>query len=471
MTVPRHRLLTVLAAGLALLSFIGGGGIDLASPWILHEGTQVSEVGYGTLAGLVIPIGLLAQVLSPRRHPAGLQQVAAAAVALLATGALAREAPLVVAAAIVGSAAAVVALFHPCRGVLLQLPERLSLPLLLLALAACVPGSRYALHMAANQRDRLPPADAHLGLQHWAALTAATFAVLLTALLGALRTRGFAVPAFTAAASVCAWGLTCLAYPDSAGAVGTPWAVLGIVWGIGYAVVALRLAEDRGSAPGASAVPARDRRSSAHGTPGSPASSTSPKRGEPMFHAGDQIENPVTGERLVFHETAAETGGERVVFETIVRPEGFVAAAHVHPFQTECFQVLAGSMGIRRGRITAELQAGETAVIDPGTPHKFWNAGDEELRFICTVTPALQFERLIATMYTLAAAGKTNRKGMPSPLRLAVIANHHFDDVRLPLIPQPLQKLGLVLGAPAGRLVGFGPTFDRSPTELEPAFA
>ena len=35
-----------------------------------------------------------------------------------------------------------------------------------------------------------------------------------------------------------------------------------------------------------------------------------------MFHAGDQIENPVTGERLVFHETAAETNGERVVFET-----------------------------------------------------------------------------------------------------------------------------------------------------------
>ena len=38
-----------------------------------------------------------------------------------------------------------------------------------------------------------------------------------------------------------------------------------------------------------------------------------------MFNAGDQIENPVTGERLVFHETASETGGERVVFETIVR--------------------------------------------------------------------------------------------------------------------------------------------------------
>jgi len=94
-----------------------------------------------------------------------------------------------------------------------------------------------------------------------------------------------------------------------------------------------------------------------------------------------------------------------------------------------------------------------------------------EVRFLCTVAPALQFERLIETMYSLAAAGKTNRKGMPSPLRLAVIANHHFDDVRLPTIPQSLQKLALVLGAPAGKLLGFTPNFDALPGELEPALA
>src|SRR5687767_15692699 len=57
--------------------------------------------------------------------------------------------------------------------------------------------------------------------------------------------------------------------------------------------------------------------------------------GTAMFEAGDQIDNPVTGERLVFHETAAGTNGERVVVETTVQPGGFVAAAHVHPFQTE----------------------------------------------------------------------------------------------------------------------------------------
>ena len=117
------------------------------------------------------------------------------------------------------------------------------------------------------------------------------------------------------------------------------------------------------------------------------------------------------------------------------------------------------------------MHAGEIVSVEPGMPHKFWNAGDDEVRFICTVTPALQFERLIKTMYLLAAAGKTNRKGMPNPLRLAPIANHHFDDVRLPLIPQSLQKLGLVLGAPAGRILGYGPTFDEGAGELVPSVA
>jgi hypothetical protein len=98
-------------------------------------------------------------------------------------------------------------------------------------------------------------------------------------------------------------------------------------------------------------------------------------------------------------------------------------------------------------------------VIDPGTPHKFWNAGETTLQFRAEVRPALQFESLIETMFGLAAAGKTNKKGMPSPLRLAVIANHHFDVVRLPKIPHALQKLALVPGALLGRAVGFEPTF------------
>jgi quercetin dioxygenase-like cupin family protein len=161
----------------------------------------------------------------------------------------------------------------------------------------------------------------------------------------------------------------------------------------------------------------------------------------------------------VFRQTSRETGGEAVVIETYVKPNGFVAAAHVHPSQEERFQVLRGSVGFRVGREKLELAPGEKALIDPGTPHKFWNAGDETLRFRAEVRPALQFESLIETMFALAADGKTNRKGMPNPLRLAVIANAHFDTVRLPFPPALVQKLGLALGAPLGKVLGYGAVY------------
>jgi quercetin dioxygenase-like cupin family protein len=177
-----------------------------------------------------------------------------------------------------------------------------------------------------------------------------------------------------------------------------------------------------------------------------------------MIHPGDRLENPVTGEVLVFRRTAAETGGESVLVETIVRPHGFVAAAHVHPEQTERFEILEGLLGLRVGDEEILARPGDVAAVSPGTPHRFWNAGESEARFLCEVRPALQFESLIETMFTLAAEGKTNRKGMPNPLRLAVIAKAHFDTVRLPFPPAWMQGVGLALAAPLGRALGYRET-------------
>jgi len=178
-----------------------------------------------------------------------------------------------------------------------------------------------------------------------------------------------------------------------------------------------------------------------------------------MIRKGDRLENPVTGEILIFHRTSRETGGEAVLVETIVRPDGFVAAAHLHPNQAERFEVLEGRLGLRVGDQEILAEPGDVLTVEPGTPHRFWNAGETEARFLCEVSPALEFESLIETMFRLAAEGKTNRKGMPNPLRLAVIARSHFETVRLPFPPAWLQRLGLALGAPVGRLLGYRPTF------------
>ncbi len=177
-----------------------------------------------------------------------------------------------------------------------------------------------------------------------------------------------------------------------------------------------------------------------------------------MVQPGDTIENPVTGERIVFLTIATQTGGEAVVIETHVQPGGCVAAAHVHPHQEERFSVIAGTVGFRLGRERLVVAAGGELTVPAGTPHRFWNAGDDVARFVCQVRPALQFESLLETMFALARAGKTNRKGMPGLLHLAVIADAHFDTVRLPFPPAAVQRVGLALGAPLGRALGRRPT-------------
>lgn len=178
-----------------------------------------------------------------------------------------------------------------------------------------------------------------------------------------------------------------------------------------------------------------------------------------MIRSGDTIDNPVTGERLLFRRTSAETNGEYVLFECTVQPSGFVAAAHVHPYQQERFEIVSGSVTFRLDGQELAARPGDRILVPPGKKHQFWNAGEEEARFVCEVRPALRFERLIETMFSLAQAGKTNRKGMPNPLRLAVIARAHFDTVRLPFPPAWLQRLGLAIGAPLGYALGYQATF------------
>jgi mannose-6-phosphate isomerase-like protein (cupin superfamily) len=175
--------------------------------------------------------------------------------------------------------------------------------------------------------------------------------------------------------------------------------------------------------------------------------------------AGQTVENPVTGERLTFHATANETGGEYVSFEALITPGGTLASAHLHPYQTERFELVSGTLTMRVGARKFEAKAGDVVVVEPGTPHNFWNKTGEPVRMNVEVRPALELESLLETMYGLAADGKTNRWGMPNPFRLAVIADAHFDVVRVPLVPTWLQRAALAVGSRVGRLAGYRPVY------------
>ena len=80
-----------------------------------------------------------------------------------------------------------------------------------------------------------------------------------------------------------------------------------------------------------------------------------------MIVAGQTVENPVTGERLTFHATARETGGEYVSFEALITPGGTLASAHLHPYQTERFELVSGTLTMRVGARKFEAKAGDVA--------------------------------------------------------------------------------------------------------------
>ena len=161
-----------------------------------------------------------------------------------------------------------------------------------------------------------------------------------------------------------------------------------------------------------------------------------------MISPGQTLENPVTGERFTFTHTAASTGGELLAFELALRLGGAVPMAHVHPIQTERFEVLDGLMRFRIGRRKVHAGPGDVVDVPPGVAHSFANAGEKEAHVRVEVRPALAMEEMFAEAVAMARAGRMNRRGMPrSPLDLAVIARKYDQEAHAPLLGVRLQRL------------------------------
>ena len=159
-----------------------------------------------------------------------------------------------------------------------------------------------------------------------------------------------------------------------------------------------------------------------------------------MAYAGQTLENPVTGERITFRKTSADTNGEYVEIDLRLAPDGAVPGTHVHPKQEERFEVVSGTMKFRLGLKRIVAGPGEVVVVPAGAVHNFANAGDDTAHVRVTVSPALKMEELFETSVALAEAGRVTKRGMPKPLDLAVFVERFDDEARAPFPPAPVVK-------------------------------
>jgi mannose-6-phosphate isomerase-like protein (cupin superfamily) len=73
-------------------------------------------------------------------------------------------------------------------------------------------------------------------------------------------------------------------------------------------------------------------------------------------------------------------------------PPGGRTIEHYHRRSEEIYTFISGSGRMRLGDEQAEVRAGDTVVIPPGTRHGLWSGPDEPLVVLCTSAPPYSHE-------------------------------------------------------------------------------
>lgn len=174
-----------------------------------------------------------------------------------------------------------------------------------------------------------------------------------------------------------------------------------------------------------------------------------------MARSGQVLEHPVTGERIVWRQVSRDTDGSLLAGDMYARPGAKPAAAHVHPHQEERFSVVRGTVSLLIDGTETLLQAGEHGVVPAGRPHTWSSVGDEEAQISVEIAPALRTEMFFETFFGLASDGKTNRRGLPNPLHLAVLMREYEAELRLARPPAAVQRALFTPLAALGRSLGY----------------
>jgi mannose-6-phosphate isomerase-like protein (cupin superfamily) len=117
-----------------------------------------------------------------------------------------------------------------------------------------------------------------------------------------------------------------------------------------------------------------------------------------------------SGERITFLEA------DPLVMEDELPTGEGRGREHLHPSQTESFEVVRGSYTLVVDGETRDLEQGDTAEVPPGSVHSGWSEEGAVLRI--TFTPALRWEQFVRRLFA----------GEPAARLL-----HHFrDEIRLP---------------------------------------
>ena len=177
------------------------------------------------------------------------------------------------------------------------------------------------------------------------------------------------------------------------------------------------------------------------------------------IEVGEVWVNPVTRERATILERTWDNPAGRATAELTALVGARVMGEHRHPALVERFTVLEGELTVKRNGQSGILHQGETAVIEPGVWHDWWNASNRDARVRVEITPGERFVHMIETFFGLARLGYTDSKGLPFPLQLALCAREFSDVLVFRSPPLALQRTIFAALAPIARWHGYRATY------------
>ena len=162
------------------------------------------------------------------------------------------------------------------------------------------------------------------------------------------------------------------------------------------------------------------------------------------------IENG-SGERITFLRRVPSPGGDRLEVENVVTP-GVGPPMHLHHYQEEALTIEQGRIGYQRPGEPARFAGpGETVAFKRGEPHRFWNAGEGELRCTGYIEPADNVEYFLGELFA-----STRRSGgtRPDPFDAAFLMRRYRSEFAMVEIPAAVQRFAFPVLVFFGHLLG-----------------
>ena len=157
------------------------------------------------------------------------------------------------------------------------------------------------------------------------------------------------------------------------------------------------------------------------------------------------------GEWITFVRRVRDPAGDRLEVENLVEPGGG-PPMHVHYYQVEALTIRQGRLGYQRSGGPPQFAGpGEMVVFEAGEAHRFWNAGEENLRCTGYVQPADNVEYFLTAIFELQQESGGSR---PDPFATAFLMRRYRSEFYMAEIPAAVQRFVFPVLVAVGRMLG-----------------